>query len=298
MEGDNLKGSVNIQNNTTADKCQHELLVSQPTRIIKHLDLFSGIGGFALAARNVWKERYRTIAFCEIEEYPQKVLRKNFGNDVLIIDDIKELDGAGFGEIDLLTGGFPCQDISAAGKRAGLNGKRSGLFFEMIRVIDESKPRFLIYENSSLVVGDMLKVIHNELRNLGYANTGRIYTAREFGFPHKRERYYGISIAHSCGIGWDAVEAELRKLEENRKASVYNTGKNRNAEFARTFSNALRAPSNSDILRTFDGIPEKLDRDRIKALGNAIVPEIAELILAAVKAVDDRQSQTLQTRSG
>ena len=104
MKGDNLKGSVNIQNISTTDKCQHELLVSQPTQIIKHLDLFSGIGGFALAARNIWKERYRIIAFCEIEEYPQKVLKKNFGNNVLIVNDIKDLDGADYGKIDLLTG--------------------------------------------------------------------------------------------------------------------------------------------------------------------------------------------------
>ena len=264
-----------------------EARVMLPTKPFRHLDLFSGIGGFALAAKSIYKERYENIGFCEIEKFCHTVLRKNFGEAVSIYEDIKELDGTIFNNVDLLTGGFPCQDISAAGKRVGLKGRRSGLFYEMLRVIEQSKPRYIIYENSSLVMGDIIKTIHRELKEIGYDNTGRIFTARQFGFPHKRERYYGVSVAHSCGVRWYEIENELRHLEENSQQELYNTRKNRYAEFTRTFSRALQTPSNSDILRTFDGIPSKLDSSRIKALGNAIIPQIAELLLAALKTVDD-----------
>ena len=165
MKGNNLKGSVNIQNISIADKCQHELLVNQPTRIIRHLDLFSGIGGFALAARNVWKGRYKTIAFCEIDEFAQKVLKKNFGN-VPIIDDIHKLKGNEFGTVDLITGGFPCQPFSIAGRRAGTNDERF-LWNEMLRVIRASKARWVVGENVSGFIDMAYDQVSALLENCG-----------------------------------------------------------------------------------------------------------------------------------
>ena len=98
---------------------------------VKHLDLFSGIGGFALAAR--WAG-FETIGFCEIDKYAQKVLKKNFPG-IPIYEDVTKLNGSQFKDIYLLTGGFPCQDISIAGKGAGIEGERSGLWSELHRII-------------------------------------------------------------------------------------------------------------------------------------------------------------------
>ena len=97
---------------------------------MNYLDLFSGIGGFALAAKRTWGDDLNMVGFCEIEPYARKVLNKNFPG-VPIYKDIKELDGNKFKNIDILTGGFPCQDISIAGYGAGIEGERSGLWSEM-----------------------------------------------------------------------------------------------------------------------------------------------------------------------
>lgn len=289
-----MKSETNIQAEqpkTQSDNFyRFEPVVGLPTLTFKHLDLFSGIGGFALAAKSIYKERYENVGFCEIDKFCHKVLRKNFGNDIKIFEDICGLDGKQFGALDILTGGFPCQDISAAGVlngRKGLDGARSGLFYEMLRIIVEAAPRFIVYENSPLLI-NWIKIIHNELKNIGYLNYGKTFTAREFGFPHKRERYYGLSITNTINIGLGEIEDEVRKHSEMCKQTIFGGAARNKAELERTFSSALSAPSDSDILRTFDGLPDKLDVNRVHALGNAIVPQIAMVLLAAIKAIDDK----------
>ena len=108
------------------------------------LDLFSGIGGFSLAAQWVWGDELEIVGFCEIEKYAQKVLQKNFPG-VPIYEDITKLNGKDFKNIDLITGGFPCPAFSMAGKRGGFD--QDDLFFEMIRICNECKPRTIIFEN-------------------------------------------------------------------------------------------------------------------------------------------------------
>ena len=128
----------------------------------KHLDLFSGIGGFALAARWAGIE---TVGFCEIDKYAQKVLQKNFPG-VPIYEDVNKLNGSEFKDIYLLTGGFPCQDISIAGKGAGIEGERSGLWSELFRIIGEVRPKYALIENvpaltfrgGTRVIGDLTEI--------------------------------------------------------------------------------------------------------------------------------------------
>ena len=134
---------------------------------MNHLDLFSGIGGFALAAKRTWGDHLNIKGFCEIEPYAQKVLNKNFPG-VPIYKDIKELDGNKFKNIDLLTGGFPCQDISIAGYGAGIEGERSGLWSEMLRIISEVRPRFAIIENGSAISSRGLNIVLRDLAEAGY----------------------------------------------------------------------------------------------------------------------------------
>lgn len=133
---------------------------------VNHLDLFSGIGGFSLAADWVWENDHKIIGFCEIDKFCQKVLKKHWPG-VPIYDDIKKLDGKQFGTVDLLTGGFPCQPFSVAGKRKGQEDDRA-LWPEMFRIIQESKPHWIIGEN--IVV---IKRGQDFGRRLGYSRKAR-----------------------------------------------------------------------------------------------------------------------------
>lgn len=315
-----------------------ELLVSQPTRIIKHLDLFSGIGGFALAARNVWRGRYRTIAFCEIDKFAQKVLRKNFGNDIPIIDDIHNLKGDEFGTVDILTGGFPCQPFSQAGRRKGKDDERY-LWGEMLRVIRTSKARWVVGENVSGLLQMEYDKIATSLEAEGYEVESFIIPASAVGAPHRRDRIWivaqntngsrnsrrndGNKRRSECQI---QVERSNKPFEQN--AADTNNGRQKKQELKATRDKQHnRESTNSNgtglersntrneewykgfKIETSGGIWEKnwmevatefcrVDAripqrvDRLKALGNAIVPQVAEVILAAIKAVDDRQNQT------
>ena len=162
-----------------------------------HIDLFSGIGGFALAARWAGLE---TIAFCENDPYCKKVLRKHWP-DVPIHDDITKLDGTGFRDIFLITGGFPCQDISIAGKGAGIDGERSGLWTELHRIISEVRPRFALVENvPALTFRGGTRVI-GDLAEIGYDAEWQIVGADDVGAPHKRKRIW--IVAYSDGSRWN-----------------------------------------------------------------------------------------------
>ena len=164
---------------------------------MKMLDLFSGIGGFALAARWTWEEDLDIVGFCEIEEYCQKVLQKNFP-DVPIYDDITKLDGNLFNDVDLITGGFPCQDISQAGKGAGIEREtRSGLWFEMLRIISEVRPRYAIIENvPMLTIRGGTRVIEG-LAEIGYNAEWTVIGANDIGAWHTRKRIWIVAYPES-----------------------------------------------------------------------------------------------------
>ena len=158
----------------------------------KHLDLFSGIGGFALAARWAGIE---TIGFCEIDKYAQKVLQKNFPG-VPIYEDVTKLNGSEFKDIYLLTGGFPCQDISIAGKGAGIEGERSGLWSELFRIIGEVRPRYALIENvPALTFRGGTRVI-GDLAEIGYDTEWQIVGADDVGAPHRRKRIWIVAYAN------------------------------------------------------------------------------------------------------
>lgn len=183
---------------------------------MRHLDLFSGIGGFALAARNVWGKDHELVAFCEIDKFCQKVLRKNFG-EVPIIEDIKLMwtnpysrrlmNGKKYvkkiGTINLLTGGFPCQPFSQAGQRKGNEDERA-LFPEMLRVIRETKPRWIVAENVNGILsihdGEYFEEICTSLEDEGYTVQPYIIPASAVDTPHRRDRVWiiGYSQHHGC----------------------------------------------------------------------------------------------------
>lgn len=174
---------------------------------MRAVSLFSGIGGLDLAAE---KYGIETVAFCEIDEFAVKVLQKRFPGVPVIPDvkkftnkTLKELGGspyaelfnpADFGEIDVVHGGFPCQDLSVAGKRKGLTGERSGLWFEMLRVVEEFRPRFIVAENVRGAVNIALDTVVMGLEAAGYSVRSFVVPAAAFGAPHKRERLFVFGI--------------------------------------------------------------------------------------------------------
>ena len=203
------------------------------------LDLFSGIGGFSLAAKWVWGDDLDIVGFCEIEPYAQKVLKKNFPG-VPIHEDIKKLRGDEFNEIDLITGGFPCQDISQAGKGAGIKeGTRSGLWFELLRVIGDIRPRFALIENVPMLTVRGGTGVIEDLTEIGYDAEWQIIGADDVGARHRRKRIWIVSypkhirrygVQESEGSGSRIHSQAGQSRAEQSKGS--DSGKGRNEDLA------------------------------------------------------------------
>jgi DNA (cytosine-5)-methyltransferase 1 len=161
------------------------------------LDLFSGIGGLALAL----SQYVKPIAYCEIEPYAQAVLLSRMADGRIprapIWPDVTTLSGSMLPPVDIVYGGFPCQDISVAGLGAGLAGERSGLFFEITRLCRDIRPRFVFLENVPVVTLRGLERICLEFTQVGYDSRWTIVSAAELGAPHLRERWF--FLAHAKG---------------------------------------------------------------------------------------------------
>ena len=233
---------------------------------MRMLDLFSGIGGFALAAEWVWGDELDITGFCEIEKYAQKVLQKNFPG-VPIYDDITKLNGKDFKNIDLITGGFPCQDISVAGKGAGIKeGTRSGLWFEMWRIISEERPRFALIENvPMLTIRGGTRVIA-DLAKIGYDCEWQVISAKQVGSWHKRERMWIITYSNKNEYTFNRKSRSRRKSRKLCRSNLRDLW-DKNIP--------------SDFVRISNGIPSRVDR--LKGLGNSIVPQVAALIMERIK---------------
>lgn len=164
------------------------------------LDLFSGIGGIALAL-DPWVD---TIAYCEKDKHATSVLlalqRRSLVPIAPIWDDVRTLRGIALPPIDLVSGGFPCQDLSLAGAGAGLDGSRSGLVFSMLRIISECRPRFVFMENVAALAVRGLDRVLLELHALGYDARWTIVSALEVGAPHQRDRIWILAHANGTGL--------------------------------------------------------------------------------------------------
>jgi len=173
---------------------------------IKHIDLFSGIGGFAYAAREVWGKEYEPLFFCEINKYCQEVLKKNFGKDIKIYDDIRQVtaDAESGSSCDILTGGFPCQPFSQAGKRKGTNDDRF-LWPEMLRVIRDFKPTWVVAENVRGILtieqGMVFEQVCLDLEASGYEVQAFIIPAVAVNAPHRRDRVWFVATNTRYGNG-------------------------------------------------------------------------------------------------
>ncbi len=158
------------------------------------LDIFSGLGGFSLGLE---RSGMRTVAFCEIDPYCRAVLKKHWPG-VPVYDDVRaltagRLNADGIGPIDVICGGFPCQDISVAGKGAGLEGQRSGLWSEFRRLIEEVRPAFALIENVSALRSRGLDRVLGEIAALGYDAEWHCIPASAVGAPHRRDRVWIVA---------------------------------------------------------------------------------------------------------
>lgn len=199
-------------------------------QVLRALSLFSGIGGLDLAAEMAGIE---ASAFCEIEPFPVKVLTKRFPG-VPIFDDVRKLKRGDIdGSIDVIHGGFPCQDLSAAGKRRGLSGERSGLWFEMLRVIHEFRPRYVLAENVRGAVNLALDTVYSNLVNEGYKVYPYVISASAVGAPHQRERLFVVGVREDVYRQYTEIMAnpgcELRQGSKFSRADDVETG-NRDAD--------------------------------------------------------------------
>ena len=159
--------------------------------MLRLLDTFSGIGGFSLAAR--WLGGFQTVQFVEQEPFCQRILRKHWP-DVPIHDDICTFNPAP-GSADVVVGGFPCQDISQAGKGAGLAGSRSGLFYELLRVVRMVGPRYVVLENVAAILGRGMDDVLGALAEAGYDAEWACIPAAAVGACHQRDRWWCVAYA-------------------------------------------------------------------------------------------------------
>jgi len=174
------------------------------------LSLFSGIGGLDLAAE--WAG-IKPVAFCEIDPYACEILKRRWP-DVPILPDVREIDGRDW-PVDVVHGGFPCQDLSVAGKQAGLSGERSGLWFEMLRIISECRPRFVVAENVRGAVNLALDTVCSGLGDEGYEVWPFVLPASAFGAPHQRERLFVV------GIRTDVADAINERLQGGERGCPF-----------------------------------------------------------------------------
>lgn len=182
---------------------------------MKALSLFSGIGGLDLAAEAAGIE---IAAMCEIEPFCRAILAKRWPG-VPVIEDVRMIRGEDYaGTIDVVFGGFPCQDLSVAGRQAGLSGERSGLWFEMLRVITSCRPRFVVAENVRGAVNLALDTVRVGMEEGGYRVWPFVVPASAFGAPHKRERLFVVGVREDVA---DACKERLSRpgFEEDEAAS-------------------------------------------------------------------------------
>jgi len=297
------------------------------------LDLFSGIGGFSLGLERTGG--FETVAFCEIEPFPRKVLAKHWPEvpcyeDVTkLTGDILKRDGI---SVDVITGGFPCQDISTAGKQAGIKeGTRSGLWSEIVRLIGELSPRYVIVENVAALLsgpseqrGGWFGRILSDLAECGYDAEWENIPAAALGAPHRRERVWIVAYPKfsrprcegrkTNHQGWWASENGSKSIRQAHGASgsgrvvpagqdVADTNSQRQQGQGQPFKHVSQAQDQNRqasilgpvgkprewspepaICRVANGVPNRVDR--LKGLGNAVVPQIPELIGRAILAAE------------
>ena len=250
---------------------------------MRELALFAGSGGGILGGVLLG---WRTVAAVEKEESCIADLLRRQADGCLprfgVWDDITTFDGTPFrGGVDVITGGFPCQDISVAGKGASMAGARSGLWSEMARVIGEVKPRWALVENSPALTGRGLDRVLMDLAALGYDAEWDVFGAYHVGAPHRRERIWILAHTDTPGqqgrAGALERQGETPRFTHSRCDAPDGIEKNR---FTELRSERGQWPVEPDVGRVAHGVARRVDR--LRAIGNGQVPRVAAFAFATL----------------
>jgi DNA (cytosine-5)-methyltransferase 1 len=233
---------------------------------MKALSLFSGIGGIDLAA---YVAGIDVVAMCERDQFCQGVLRRNFP-EAQIYDDVSILKGSDVGSVDLIFGGFPCQDVSFSGRKAGLKGARSGLWSHFHRLIGEIRPAWVLIENVRGLVNDGLLQVVSDLAGMGYDAEWCLVSACEAGAPHTRQRVFIVSYPQ--GDRWEGRRQARANAAPMEPAGL-------GAKHLRAWAIEPRP------VPVAYGVSRGMDSRR--AYGNAVVPAQVYRILRAIKEAHD-----------
>ena len=227
---------------------------------MRELHLFAGAGGGILGGMLLG---HTTVCAVEIEPYCRRVLLQRQRDGILpkfpIWDDVTTFDGNPWrGKVDIVAGGFPCQDISCAGGGKGLDGERSGLWSEMARIIGEIRPKYAFVENSPMLTIRGIDRVLGDFSEMGYDTKWGVISASDTGAPHLRERIWINAVFHANG----------QRLQRDERIGI--------AKKTWSFSQSSRLSwwsSEPDIQRVANGVASRVDR--LKAIGNGQVPIVA-----------------------
>jgi len=236
-------------------------------RKLRVLDLFSGLGGFSLGLERTGG--FETAAFCEYEKFPRQILAKHWP-DVPCFPDVRELKGEDIdGPVDVICGGYPCQPFSQAGQRRGKEDDRH-LWPEFSRLVDELRPTWVIGENVAGHISMGLDDVLSDLEGQGYACRTFVIPACAVGAPHRRDRVWSIASRNDA-------DADTAGREERHATPIANEPGPPAWRIDAERDFWLTEP---DVGRVANGVPRRVDR--LKALGNAVVPQIPEMIGRAI----------------
>jgi len=251
-------------------------------------ELFAGIGGFSLGLERAGMQCRWQV---EIDNYARRVLQKHWP-DVRRHDDVQTFPPAGDYSVDVICGGFPCQDISVAGKGAGLAGARSGLWHEFSRIIGNLRPRYVIVENVAALLSRGMDTVLGELSEIGYDAEWHVIPASAVGAPHRRDRVwivaYAVSEPDAVRRDGEAMPPALACGRCDARGSVSDCGAGCSQEPGQSGSDGADARNRlagwwaiePGVDRVVDGLPHRVDR--LRCLGNAVVPQVVELIGRAI----------------
>lgn len=274
---------------------------------MRNLDLFSGIGGFTYAAEKL-VGGITTTQFVENNKFCQEILRKHWP-DIPIHDDIKTFNAKKY-EYDSITAGFPCQDLSSSGAKRGIEeGTRSSLFYEVIRLARQIRPKFILLENVRNLLshqdGKTFQEILFQIAKSGnYEIEWAVVSAKDLGACHLRQRIWILAYADSIGCGRGSSKG--RSIQERSFLSGEQERSEMGSEIERCSINNYRWRNTKHrldpnwkeygvkptVYRDPDGVSSRLDKSRIHALGNALVPQVAAIPLQRIKDLNEHFSTT------
>lgn len=227
--------------------------------------LFAGIGGFDLGFERAGLTCRWQV---EIDPYCQRVLAKHWPN-VARWDDVRTFAVDRFVErVDVICGGFPCQDISLAGKGAGIDGERSGLWSEYARIVRTLRPRYVVVENVAALLGRGLGRVLGDLADSGFDAEWSVLSACALGASHSRERLF--LVAYATGESWHVVQNLISEKSDCEYRLPLESGRGGGS------INSRRWVYEPSVRRVVDDVPDRVER--LRGLGNAVVPQVAEWI--------------------